>query len=727
MVPPNLGGEAQLSVVPEGRTGQNVAVVESKVGADAGWQAQVRVRPFSKYRLTARIKTEGVQPVRNGLGALLNLHGRPEHTAAVTGTTDWTRVELDVETGADDVLLVNCLLGYYGTAKGRAYYDDVEMEMLETRQLKPSVTLDTAPRFDPISKYLYSQFIEQLGRCVYGGIWAEMLEDRKFFYAVGAPGSAWKADSGTVAMTTDSPLVGTHSPVLEKGNGLAQEGLWLQKGRGYVGRIWLRGTGSMRVSLGDAANTETRVFRSAGTVWSRFNLRFTGASTTKAGRLTIASEGGTLALGTVSLMPADNVKGMRRDTLQALRELNAPLYRWPGGNFASGYDWNDGIGDPDRRPPRKNPAWQGIEHNDFGTHELLECCRALGTAPRVVGNTGLGTPEAAAAWLQYVNGPADSPQGRRRAANGRAAPWKVEWWGIGNEMYGSWQIGHMPLDAYVAKHKRVVEAMRAVDPAIRTIAVGDVGEWSRRMLSDCAGHMSLISEHFYCQERPGVMGHAALVRNAIRAKVEAHRRYRDSLPDLKGRDIRIAMDEWNYWYGPHVFGELGTRYFMKDALGIAAGLHEFYRSTDMVFMAQYAQTVNVIGAIKTTPTAAAFETTGLVLKLYRQRFGTRPVAVTGDIEPLDVAAALTEDRKTLTLGVVNPTADSVVLPIARAGLAIADDGTLWEIAHPDPLAHNNPGEPDTVKIVERKVRGLQKGLTLAPQSVTLVRVAVAKG
>ena len=137
------------------------------------------------------------------------------------------------------------------------------------------------------------------------------------------------------------------------------------------------------------------------------------------------------------------------------------------------------------------------------------------------------------------------------------------------------------------------------------------------------------------------------------------------------------MDEWNYWYGPDLFGELGTRYFLKDALGIAAGLHEYARQSDMVFMANYAQTVNVIGCIKTTKTAAAFETTGLVLKLYRRHFGMIPVAAEA-AAPLDWPAAWTADRKALTIGIVNPTLKAVEIPLgdrrARSSPARARDG-----------------------------------------------------
>ena len=119
------------------------------------------------------------------------------------------------------------------------------------------------------------------------------------------------------------------------------------------------------------------------------------------------------------------------------------------------------------------------------------------------------------------------------------------------------------------------------------------------------------------------------------------------------RDIRIALDEWNYWYGPFEFGELGTRYFLQDALGSAAALHEMVRNSDLFFMANYAQTVNVIGAIKTTATKAEMEPTGLVLALYRKRFGVTPVSISGVPEPLDAVAALSADGRALTIAVVN--------------------------------------------------------------------------
>jgi alpha-N-arabinofuranosidase len=282
----------------------------------------------------------------------------------------------------------------------------------------------------------------------------------------------------------------------------------------------------------------------------------------------------------------------------------------------------------------------------------------------------------------------------------------------------------MPLEQYVKKHNGFADALRAVDPSIQRVAVGDAGKWSEGMMAHCAGHMDLISEHFYCQERKtDLVAHVRQVPNAIRRKADLHRKYRREVESLKGKDIRIAMDEWNYWYGPHPFGELGTRYFLKDGLGIAAGIHEYARNSDMVFMANYAQTVNVIGCIKTSKTAAAMETTGLVLALYRKHFGVTPVAVES-AAPIDAMAAWTADRKTLTLAIVNPTLQPAELPLSVKGAKLAGTGTRWQLAGADPQAYNDPSEPNRLKLEQAAVTIADK-VTVAPCSVTLLVLPVA--
>jgi len=592
---------------------------------------------------------------------------------------------------------------------------------------EPRITIDAAKTGAPISKYIYGQFIEHLGRCIYGGIWAEMLEDRKFFYPVGANESPWTAEGGKVTMAKDDSFVGEHTPLLAPGTVLRQAGLGLVEGKKYVGYIWTKPAGKetdIEVGLRWGDKDMGMWIRNDSGAYQKTMFAFTAGATTDNGVLEIkVTDKSPCLVGTVSLMPADNVQGMRADTLAVLKELAAPVYRWPGGNFVSGYNWRDGIGDRDRRPPRKNPAWKGVEHNDFGLDEFMAFCRLLGAEPYIAVNSGLGDAQSAVEELQYANGGADTPMGKLRAANGHAEPYGVKWWGIGNEMYGNWQLGHMPIEEYVRKHNQFAEAMRAVDPSIRLVAVGEAGKWSEAMMRQCADHMDLVSEHFYVGEKPDLAAHVRQVPDQIRGKADAHRRYRRELESLQGKDIRIAMDEWNYWYGPHLYGEIGTRYFLKDALGIAAGIHEYARQSDIVFMANYAQTVNVIGCIKTTKTAAAFDTTGLVLALYRKHFGTLPVAATATA-PLDAAAAFSEDRKTLTLAVVNASLEKADVALEIQGAQLTGAGRRWEITGPGPDAFNEPGKPPSVTVSESAVRGLTNRISVAPASVTLLALEV---
>ncbi|MBN1815989.1 MAG: hypothetical protein JW828_01425, partial [Sedimentisphaerales bacterium] len=389
----------------------------------------------------------------------------------------------------------------------------------------------------------------------------------------------------------------------------------------------------------------------------------------------------------------------------------------------SGYDWRDGLGDPDKRAIRSNPAWTGLEYNDVGIHEFMDLCRLLDTEPYIAVNTGQGKAEDAGLEVEYCNGSVDTQMGKWRAANGHPEPFGVKFWAVGNEMYGGWQLGHMPLSDYVKKHNAVAEAMWKADPSAVLVAVGAVGQWSEETLKNCADHMTHISEHFYCQSRSDVPQHVAQIPDNVRRIAEAHRRYRREIPAIQGRNIRIALDEWNYWYGPHVFGELGTRYFHKDGLGIAAGLHEYIRNSDIYFMANYAQTVNVIGCIKTTKTEAALETTALPLLLYRREFGVSPVPVIHEIAPVDVVAAWTEDQKAITVGIVNPTDNKYELSLDLAGANLSGQGRLWLIEHPDPMAYNDPGKKPVVEIEEKTLSEI-KSLTSPPLSIALYRLQV---
>lgn len=721
------GGGGRATYEQAGRNGSWCVVIGSAEGGDVSWYAFVPVQAYSRYRASAWIKTDNVSP-SSGKGALINLHEFPgAQSGPLTGTNDWTQVSFEFDSGKRETVQLCCLFGGWGNATGKAWYDDVAIEYLGTSEVHPVADIDTTKTGAPISKYIYGQFIEHLGHCIYGGIWAEVLDDRKFFYPAGAPESPWKAPSGGVDMIKEAAFVGEHSPQIAGGHTLLQSGLGLIKGKRYEGRIILSGSGTVRVTLawGDAPGDRAEVtIEGLTSEFKTFPLVFKSGASTDEARIEIAAAE-TIRVGTLSLMPEDNVNGMRRDTLGLLKKLNAPIYRWPGGNFVSGYNWKDGIGERDKRPPRKNPAWKGVEHNDFGIHEFMLFCEELNTEPYIAVNSGLGDVQLAKEEVEYVNGGEDTPMGRLRASNGHPAPWHCVYWSVGNEMYGSWQLGNVPLDQYQQRHNEFAKAMRAADSSIKLIGVGDSGSpWSAGMLANCADHMDLLSEHFYCGAKPGLLEHVAQIPENVRRKAETHRKYLKEIPALQGKTIPIALDEWNYWYGPDIFGEIGTRYFVKDGLGIAAGIHEYTRQSDVIFMANYAQTVNVIGAIKADKTAAAFETTGLVLMLYRNHYGETPVAVTGDLAGLDVAAAWNKERSALTVGVVNPLGQDVSLKLNVTGATLSNRARVWRIAGPEPMAHNDPKTPDVIELVQDKATAIDEGVKLPKWSVNLFEIPV---
>ncbi len=620
------------------------------------------------------------------------------------------------------------------------------------------VKVDLQQTGEPIQKYVYGQFIEHLGRCIYGGIWAEMLLDRKFYYPVTddyAPwamtsenfwgdgslleyphlaGSPWQVigPAGSLSMDKGKPYVGEQTPVVmveSQRAGIRQNELSVVTGQKYVGRIILAGEESVlpiSVQLRSAAGqTETVTIDRLTSGFQTYPFELTASFTSDSTSLEIFSEvNGRFRIGTVSLMPADHVKGWRKDVVDLLKELNSPIYRWPGGNFVSGYNWRDGIGERDKRPPRKNPAWKGIEHNDVGIHEYMELMEMINAEPFIAVNTGLGTVEEVAEEIEYCNGAADTEMGKLRAANGHSEPYGVKWWAVGNEMYGDWQLGHMPLSEYVKKHNKVAEAIREVDPEAGLIAVGHVGEWSATMLSSSSDHMDLLSEHIYATGSEAPSEHIGLVSGLIRGVAEAHRKYRDSIPGLAQKDIRIAMDEWNYWYGDYIYGELGVRYYHQDALGIAKGLHEYFRNSDLFFMANYAQTVNVIGCIKTTPTAAGFATTGLPLKLYRQHFGTIPVEVNADSTHLDIVAAMSPDQAYLTLALINTKAEKQEVTFDFGNTRLENAGKQWLIQHDDLMAYNDPDKQPAVKIEESDILLEDYRVEVFPYSIHLIRLDI---
>ncbi len=730
--------------------------------AGVSWLNKTLLKPYATYKLTGWIKTQDT-PAEGERGATFELRGVKVTAPAqrVSGTQDWTKVEATFDTEGQDCVIVAATLGMRGGRGGRggepavppgkAWFDDLKLELVTARELNPAVTIDAARTREPMPDLIYGQFIEHLGHSIYGGIWAEMLEDRKFYSAVGETRSdrvnvpsPWKAvgEASSIVMVKENAYVGEHTPQVNLGTGgrpggIAQSGLGVVAGKGYTGYVILAGNPSaapIEVSLSwgsEAGDRQSVRIDRITSEYRKYPITFKAGASTDGAVFEIAGKGtGKFLIGPPSLMPEDNVKGMRRDTLVQLKQLDAPIYRWPGGNFVSGYNWKDGLGDRDKRPPRKNPAWTGIEHNDFGMHEYFDFIQELNTQPFIALNAGLGGVDSAVEEVQYVNGGPETPMGKLRAQNGHPAPFHCTYWAVGNEMSGSWQLGNVPIAEFVKRHNSFSKALLDIDKSIKLVASGEAtrpsSDWDRQLLSNCADYINLMSKHFYRQDYHGggLMTHVRQIGDSIRAIAVAHRDYLRTIPQTQGKGIRVSLDEWNYWYGPHVFGELGTRYFLRDALGIASGINEYSRNTDVIALACYAQTVNVIGAIKTSKTAAVLDSTGEALVMYRRHFGTIPVEVSGAPEPLDVAAMWTIDRRALTISIINPTYQTQRLSFKILGAQLQSRGKSWVLTGPDDMAYNDPGKDPIVRFTEQPVSGITDTLEVAPVTATIFEIPV---
>ena len=211
------------------------------------WMTKVNLRPWSRYLFTGWIKTEGLAVIE-GNGAGFRFDAFSIDYPGLTGTNDWTEVKFEFETGNDNSSVLSCMLNVDGPASGRAWFDDMSLELLSSEKITPAVRIDLAQTEEPMSEYIYGQFIEHLGRCIYGGIWAEMLEDRKFWYVPGEKESPWETDGHKDLFSVDrvDPFAGDKTPVLGAGQSgsalIRQSGLGMKPDLDYTGRIILKAT-----------------------------------------------------------------------------------------------------------------------------------------------------------------------------------------------------------------------------------------------------------------------------------------------------------------------------------------------------------------------------------------------------------------------------------------------------------------------------------------------------
>jgi alpha-N-arabinofuranosidase len=328
--------------------------------------------------------------------------------------------------------------------------------------------------------------------------------------------------------------------------------------------------------------------------------------------------------------------GLRTDVLGALRELNMTAMRYPGGNFASGYHWQDGVGPRAARPTVRELAWQSIEPNEFGTDEYVALCRRMGWTPMLTVNLGTGTPEEARNWVEYCNAPAGTRYADLRAGNGQREPHAVPLWCLGNEMDGPWQLGHVPADQYAVRAQQAAKMMRDVDRSIELVACGSCSpllptymDWDRSVLERLGDHADYVSLHRYVDNRANDTPDYLALSNAIDRQIEEM----DAVcrfVQAKRRSAKrayLCFDEWNVWYknmqmdgegrrAPHLIEEV---YNLEDALVVALFLGSFVRHADSVKVANLAQVVNVIAPVLTRGDEVLRQSIHYAFGLYARR------------------------------------------------------------------------------------------------------------
>jgi alpha-N-arabinofuranosidase len=463
-----------------------------------------------------------------------------------------------------------------------------------------------------------------------------------------------------------------------------------------------------------------------------------------------------LWVGEDSAIP--NTNGIRSDVVAALKKLQIPVLRWPGGCFADEYHWKDGIGPKEERKRMINTHWGGVvENNHFGTHEFLMLCEMLECEPYISGNVGSGTVQEMSEWVEYMTFDGVSPMAELRRSNGREEPWRLTYFGVGNENWGCG--GNMRPEYYADVYRRYQTYVRNYgDNRIYRIACGpnsDDYKWMEVVMREAHGFMDAISLHYYTvpgdnfwEEKGAATGFsdnewAKTMRKALRMDelITKHSAIMDQY-DPAGR-IGLIVDEWGTWFDVEPGTNPGFLYqqnTIRDALVAGLTLNIFHRHCDRVQMANIAQLVNVLQSViltegekmLLTPTYHVFD----MFKVHQDADLLSTHCVSNDYDSdqgklpqLSVSASKdAEGRIHISLCNLSHT-DGADVQIELRGLegrTIRVAGTELTGATTD--AHNTFDRPETVKPQEFRsfaLDGVRISAKLAPMSVTVLQ-AVAE-
>ena len=604
-----------------------------------------------------------------------------------------------------------------------------------------SITIDAGKVENRISPLLYGQFLEFMFEGIKSGLHAELIRNRSFEETPNAIGLSrnWdrypddRNDDYALSFNWDDqsaypPQRKEHSLRVRAGDGvIPRHGIYqpripVRAGIAYRGYLWLRTTdydGRVTVALESDVDLG-RVYATADLNniskgdWRRYEFTLKPAANDPLARFAILFPGkGTVWIDQVSLMPGDAAPGgVRRDVFDKIAQLKPAFIRWPGGNVAQDYHWAWGVGPRDQRVTWINLSWKNEpEPSDFGTDEFIAFARAAGAEPSITVNVeGRGaTVEEAAAWVEYCNGPATSKYGAMRAANGHAAPFSVTLWEVGNEIWGDWVRGHSDAETYARNYNRYAKAMRAVDPSIKLIAVGDNNmKWNRTVLSAAGENIDYLAiHHYYGRHEAGNDVSKLLARPLF-----LERFYSDVaqlLRELKldGR-VKLAINEWGLDL------PADRQYSIEAALYGARLMNVFERSGNLVEMSAVSDLVNGWpgGIVQASRHSVFVSPIYLVNQVYNEHRGEVRLAANVDTPDVDLTAS--RSRNQIFIKAVNTSlTSSFVTAITLEGVVPETRAEVKTVA----------GRPVTVE--SKTIRAARRFTTTLPkQSVSVITITV---
>ncbi len=446
-----------------------------------------------------------------------------------------------------------------------------------------------------------------------------------------------------------------------------------------------------------------------------------------------------------------NTRGLRNDVVGALKELRIPVLRWPGGCFADEYHWRDGIGPRDKRPRRPNASWGGVDTNAFGTHEFMDLCEMLGAEPYINGNLGSGTPQEMMEWIEYMTSDSDSTLARLRRQNGRAKPWNVPYFAIGNESWGCG--GEMRPEHYADEYRRYATFIKDYSGNhIQELAVGshdDYYTWTEVLMAQAAKQMQGLSLHYYtlptsnwaqkgsATEFGEKEWHATLVRTLrIEEFIQKHSAIMDKYDPQKR--VGLMVDEWGTWYDPQPGKDLGALFqqnTLRDAVVAAINLNIFNQHSDRVQMANIAQMVNVLQAMVLTDKERMVLTpTYYVFKMYKVHQGATliPIDLSAPEYKIDqasvpsVSASASRDKDgKLHLSIVNLDPNGSAEITTKVAGSTVEDITGEVLTASTMNAMNTFDNPNAVKptaFSSYKIQASQVILRIPPKSVVMLEL-----